>query len=77
MTDLRLGRLKVGQAGVVDHITNESSELGLRLKEFGLVKGEIVRVVHQAPLGDPIAVKIRGTIVALRRDEADHVMLEP
>jgi Fe2+ transport system protein FeoA len=36
-----------------------------------------VRVVHQAPLGgDPIAVEIRGALIALRRHEAAGIDVE-
>lgn len=42
-----------------------------RLMEFGFLPGEPIVVLHQAPFsGDPIAVRVRGTTVALRRAEA-------
>lgn len=45
-----------------------------RLMEFGFLPGENVVVLHQAPVsGDPIAVRVRGTTVALRRAEAAFV----
>ena len=41
-----------------------------RLLELGFTPGETVSVLAVAPLGGPLAVAVRGTIVALRRSEA-------
>lgn len=48
--------------------------LVLRLLEIGFVPGESVRVVATGPGGrEPIAVRVGGTMFALRRHEAEHV----
>jgi Fe2+ transport system protein FeoA len=36
-----------------------------------------VRLVRRAPLGDPLEIEVRGYRLSLRRDEADHVLVEP
>jgi Fe2+ transport system protein FeoA len=41
-----------------------------RLVELGFTVGTLVLVRGRAPLGDPIEVKVRGGILAVRRDEA-------
>ena len=47
-----------------------------RLLELGFVKGERVRVIAAAPVGqDPIAVRIGTSTFALRRHEASLVQL--
>jgi ferrous iron transport protein A len=52
--------------------------LVLRLLEIGFVPGERVRVVALGPGGrEPIAVRIGGTLFALRRHEAEHILVEP
>jgi ferrous iron transport protein A len=39
-----------------------------------LLEGSTVEVLHEAPFGkDPIAVRVRGALLALRRSEANHV----
>ncbi len=49
-----------------------------RLVELGFVKGERVRVIAAAPVGqDPIAVRIGTSTFALRRHEASLVQLLP
>src|SRR5512132_4304288 len=51
-------------------------DLDLRLLEIGFVEGEPLRVVaHGYPGGDPIAVRIGGTTFALRRFEAQRVLV--
>jgi ferrous iron transport protein A len=41
---------------------------------MGFLEGSIAEVVHEAPFGgDPLAVRVRGTLLALRRQEANAV----
>ena len=47
--------------------------LGQRLGDLGLVPGEMVTVVRNAPLRDPIEIKVSGFLVSLRRCEASLV----
>lgn len=62
-----------GSSGAVD-----PAELELRLLEFGFVEGARVEVLHEGPLGgNPIAVKVDGMRIALRRSEAMNVILTP
>ena len=44
-----------------------------RIMELGFVKGEIVSVIKNAPLKDPIEYEVMGSHVSLRRDEAEHI----
>ena len=43
---------------------------------MGLLEGESVKVVGTAPLGDPIAIELRGCRMAIRRSEAALVDVE-
>ena len=43
---------------------------------MGLLPGVDVTVVRQAPLGDPIEVKVMGYSLSLRRSEAANVQIE-
>ncbi len=48
-----------------------------RLMDLGVIEGEQVFVLHEAPFGkDPIAVQVRGTLLALRRVEASAVIVQ-
>ncbi|MBL8244129.1 MAG: ferrous iron transport protein A [Rhodanobacteraceae bacterium] len=51
--------------------------LVLRLLEIGFVPGERVRVMALGPGGsEPIAVRVGGTLFALRRHEAEHILVQ-
>jgi ferrous iron transport protein A len=48
-----------------------------RLLEMGILEGSRVEVVHEAPFGrDPLAIRVRGALIALRRHEAAHIEVE-
>ena len=71
-----LGELKKGDRGIIVRVRESSFCLSLpeRLMEMGILEGSIFEVLHEAPFGkDPIAVQVRGALIALRRNEADCV----
>lgn len=62
-------------AAIVPHA--QSDAVAQRLEELGFVPGETVRVVARGPLGrEPIAVQVGFTRFALRRAEAERVMID-
>ncbi len=69
--------------GVPVRVVGLSSELrGLmrrRLLDLGFTRGAVVvPVLHSAfGRGDPRAYRVRGTLIALRRDQAKHIFVEP
>lgn len=71
----------VGQSVIVREVRcgiseAEGGDIGLRLLELGFVEGEPLRVVaHGHPGCEPIAVRIGNTTFALRRFEAEHVLV--
>ncbi len=44
-----------------------------RLLDLGLIPGTIVEVKRRSPSGDPTAYLIRGTILALRKEETNNI----
>ncbi len=51
------------------------ARLVARLQELGFIQGEIVTLKGTAPMGDPFIVQIRGTTLALRRQEAECILV--
>lgn len=47
-----------------------------RLLDVGFVPGACVVPVRRSPVGDPTAYSVRGTLIALRRRDADLVAVE-
>ncbi len=80
---LPLSQLKLGQRARVRELRLPSpshghgEQLVLRLLEIGFVPGEAVRVMALGPGGrEPLAVRVGGTMFALRRHEAEHVLVD-
>lgn len=69
----KLGECEKGTKGKISK-TSGPEEIHRRLLEMGFLEGNFVELVHVAPFGgDPIAVKIRGSLLALRRVEANAI----
>ncbi len=50
---------------------------GQRMLDMGFIPGTAINVIRNAPLMDPIDIKIKGYMVALRRSEARAVEVNP
>jgi len=53
-----------------------SGGLELRLRELGLSEGACVRCVGRSPLGDPCAYLVSSAVFALRRSDADYILMK-
>ncbi|MBI3544167.1 MAG: ferrous iron transport protein A [Deltaproteobacteria bacterium] len=71
----RLARLRAGQRGVIDsfHHSHHDPRLATRLMEMGLTVGSEIEVAYEAPFGGALAVRCRGTLIALRLGDAEIV----
>lgn len=72
--ELTLAALPVGARARVTAVSG-SGTIARRLMEMGVVPGAPVRVIKAAPLGDPIEVRVRGYHLALRRTEAQTILV--
>ena len=79
-----LSALPRGARAVVSGVLDETpviddalhSTVGQRLIELGFVHGVEVEVIETMwPLGDPLAVRVRGSTFALRRREASAILV--
>ena len=84
LADVRRGDrgvvLTVSPDGMTAVPTGEREELERRLLEIGFVEGARIELLHEGFIGrDPIAVRLDDMRVALRRREAQGVLvrLEP
>ena len=68
--------LQDGEPGMVVRIDSVGdSKLKNRLMTMGLIPGTRVEVRRAAPLGDPIAIRIRSYNLALRRNDAAKIQV--
>ena len=72
---MRLSEMKPGDKATV-HAVETTGEVAQRLLDMGLVKGTSFKVIRVAPLGDPIEIKLRGFMLALRIEEARCIFVE-
>jgi Fe2+ transport system protein FeoA len=56
---------------------NCENECVARLMSMGLLPDQEIRLVHEAPLGDPIAIEFNGCNVSLRLIDAANIEVEP
>ncbi len=54
----------------------DAGPLGRRLLDLGLIPGAAVECLGRAPLGDPAAYLIAGAVIAIRRRDAESVLLD-
>ena len=68
-----LAELKKGQTAIIDSFSDLA--ISAKLMEMGCVPGELVTLEKFAPMGDPIAVKVSGYLLSLRKAEASTVLV--
>ncbi len=71
-----LSSLAEGSFALVAEVAVEGLT-GRRLLDLGLVPGTKIEVIRRSPAGDPVAYGIRGTVIALRKEIADKILVNP
>jgi len=70
-----LRQMEKNQSGVIRAV-KVNGELGLRIREMGLVPGNTIKILGRAPLKDPVALRLMGFTLTLRNHEADYIDVE-
>lgn len=71
LINLTMKDAKVGMTVRIDSIGE--SGLKQRLMTMGLIPGTRVEILNSAPLGDPIALRLRSYNLALRKHDAEKI----
>ena len=72
---MRLSELCYGQSAKIRDIMGQDA-LSIRLIDLGFLPPARVIKTFSAPGGDPMAARLRGYTLSLRREEADRVEVE-
>ena len=72
---MKLSDVSAGQEAVISHIEG-SGAFRARLSEMGFVTGKSVRKVFSSPVGNPIVFELMGGQIALRRSEAEKILVQ-
>ncbi len=70
-----LSELKKGDVATVKNV-DKSNPLSDRLQKMGLTEGVTVELIRFAPLGDPMEIRLRGFLLAIRYSDAKNVTVE-
>jgi ferrous iron transport protein A len=70
----KLSELRPGQKAIIKEFDNQ--EIHLKLMEMGCLPGEKISVEKIAPWGDPVSIIVAGYTLSLRKDEAEHIVVD-
>ncbi len=72
---LSIDRLGPGEWGRIVEISTDEA-MQKRLGDFGMVLGTNVGIDYRSPRGDVAAVKLRGSVLALRKKDLQKIQVE-
>lgn len=67
--------LNINESGVIKNI-NLSGFQRTRLLDLGFTEYSKVKKIMVSPAGDPSAYQVKGTVIALRKEQAEKIILE-
>lgn len=70
-----LNCLTVGQCARITSLRLNGS-MRRRLLDFGLIEGTHIRCIRISPAGDPVLYRVRGTSLALRKQDSRCINVE-
>lgn len=70
-----LSNIKAGTISTIDSVQS-TDHMRRRLLDLGFSQGTIIKCVQCSPSGDPVAYMVRGTIIALRNEDANQIMVD-
>lgn len=71
---LPLSQLPVGQSATVKQLL-ATGNMRRRLQDLGIICGTRIECVLKSPAGDPMAYRIRGALVALRKKDSKDILI--
>ncbi len=69
-----LSQLEIGESAEVLEVTL-SSFMRRRLLDIGVTRGAIIKKIMKSRGGDPSAYLIRGTVMAIRKKDAEGILV--
>ncbi len=69
-----LDRLSIGANATVKSLEIEGIKRR-RLQDLGFIEGGEIQAVYPSPAGNPVAYLIRGTVLALRKEDAAKITI--
>lgn len=63
----------MGESAVID--SYDDDWVSEKLMELGCIPGSAIRLIKTAPFGDPLIFQIQNSMIAVRNNEAYHVII--
>lgn len=73
--NISLDKLQVGHSAKVIKVDNIGS-IRRRLLDIGLIPGVVVTATFISPFNDPVAYKIRNSLIAIRKKDSKNILVE-
>ncbi len=72
---MTLREVKVGQTAKVVKLSG-AGPVKRRIMDMGITKGQVIKVIRVAPLGDPMEITVRGYELSVRKADAEMIEVE-
>lgn len=66
--------LKLGERAIIDNVDDNHPSFR-RIIEIGFTPGQEIELINKSIFNDPLAFALRGTMIAIRKNEAESIRL--
>ena len=73
---MKIFELPTQKIAIVQNVHHPSQQMQQRLYDLGIYPGGKVKLVLISPKDDPKAYEVRGTVIALRNEDAQYIDVE-
>jgi len=73
---MELSKLKRNEPAVVTEVAHPDTKMQQRLLDLGFYPGRPVKLVLISPRKDPRAYEVRGTVIAIRDEDANYIQIK-
>lgn len=74
---MTLEDLEINKRAKIKNIRESKQTVKRRMLDLGLIPGTYIKPVLKSPSGSPRAYEVRGSLIAIRTEEAKKIDLEP
>ena len=67
-------KLKFGEKAIINYV-DENHPSFRRIIEIGFTPGQEIELMCSSSFNDPLAFALRGTMIAIRKNEAESIIL--
>ena len=76
MNNIKLNTLPIHHDGIIENL-NCDDTIRRRFLDLGLIKGTTITPIFISPSGDPTAYQVRGSVIAIRKEDSKNITVKP